>query len=410
MKKISVIGAGFAGLTVSLRLAQKGYAVDLYESSSRVGGLLGTDRTEHGIAEHAANALIRTERAEKLFQELGITPSYPLDSSKKRFIFRYTPRKWPLTFLETLFFISKFLPKFLFSKSSLKPRDQETLENWGRRNLGATATEYLLGPAMQGIYGNEISGLSSKLILSPLFSGRREKYKGLLTGPGGMQDLINKIELRLKELGVHIHTNSSVDLKNLQGVVIIATPANVAAQLLEDTHAELSAILTKIRMSSLMSSTLFFSKAQETYKGFGCLIPRGFGIKTMGILMNSYIFKDRDKTYNETWIMGGVKEEQLLEMSDEAILKLIAEERFQVLGAKQSLLEYRINRWNKALPYYDLHLEEAQKKMADLNLTLAIEADAKKIFLHGNYLSGIGLSKILERSDLLAAEIGRQHG
>lgn len=407
MKKVSVIGAGFAGLTVSLRLAQKGFSVDLYEKSSRVGGLLGTDRTEHGIAEHAANALIRTSRAEGLFKELGITPSLPLESSKKRFIFRSFPKKWPLTIAETIFFAGKFLPTFLFAKQNLKPREQETLETWGHRNLGASATTYLLGPAMQGIYGNEISGLSAKLILSPLFSEHREKYKGLLTGAGGMQDLIDKIELRLKELGVRIHTNTTIDLKNLQGVVILATPANVAAQLLADTHGEISGILSEIQMSSLASSTLFFNKAQDSYKGFGCLIPRGFGIKTLGILMNSYIFKDRDKTYNETWILGGVKEEALLDLPDESLLQLIADERFKVLAANEPLLEYRINRWKKALPYYDLKLETAQKELAASNASLAFEAASKKIFLHGNYLSGIGLSKILERSELLAAEIGQ---
>ncbi len=410
MKKVTVIGAGFAGLTVSLKLAKKGFSVDLYESSSRVGGLLGTDRTEYGIAERAANALIRTRRAEDLFAELGITPSYPLESSKKRFIFRYTPKKWPLTFFETLFFMGKFLPKFLFSRSTLKPQDQETLDSWGRRQLGGTATEYLLGPAMQGIYGNEISGLSSKLILSPLFSGRREKYKGLLTGPGGMQDLIDKLEGRLKELGVRIHTNTPVDLKTLSGIVVIATSANVAADLLQDSHQGLSSILRKIRMSSLMSSTLFFKNSQEKYKGFGCLIPRGFDIKTLGVLMNSYIFKDRDATYNETWIMGGVKEEQLLDLSDNDVLKLIAEERFKILGDKQALLEYRINRWNKALPYYDLNLETAQQEIAKANYNLGTQAGSQNIFLHGNYLSGIGLSKILERSELLAETIGQHHG
>jgi len=245
--------------------------------------------------------------------------------------------------------------------------------------------------------------LSSKLILSPLFSGRREKFKGLLTGPGGMQDVVDKLEARLQELGVQIHLNSSVNLSEVQGPIVIATPANVAASLLEKVQPEISSILQRIKMSSLMSSTLFFKGTQEVYKGFGCLIPRGFDIKTLGVLMNSYIFKDRDKTYNETWIMGGVKEEQLLKLSDTELLKLIAEERFKVLHTKEALLDYRINRWEKALPFYDLNLEAALKSLDAMN-------PSRQIFLHGNYLSGIGLSKILERSELLAEEIGLQHG
>ena len=119
--------------------------------------------------------------------------------------------------------------------------------------------------------------------------------------------------------------------------------------------------------------------------------------------MNSYIFQGRDKVYNETWIMGGVKESSLLDLEDTEILKLIAEERFKILGTKEGLLDYRINRWKNALPYYDLNLEKAQGEIRAF-------ATSDKIFLHGNYLYGIGLSKILEQSDILAEEIVRLHG
>ncbi|WP_295903830.1 protoporphyrinogen/coproporphyrinogen oxidase [uncultured Bdellovibrio sp.] len=403
MKKVSVIGAGFAGLTVALRLAQKGFEVDLYESSSRVGGLLGTDVTDYGIAERAANALICTEKAVGLFKELGITPVTPLQTSKKRFLFRETPRAWPLSFVETVGFLGRLLPRALGGKKNLKPRDNETLQTWGLRNIGPHATQYILGPAMQGIYGNEISGLSAGLILGPIFSKKKkDKYKGLLTGPYGMQDLVDHLLAKLKELNVNVRLNSSVDPKTLSGPLVVATSAQAAANLLKASHPDTSELLKRIRMSSLMSVTLFFSKPQTSYQGFGCLIPRGYGLKSLGVLMNSYIFKGRDKTYNETWILGGVEEEALLDLSDSEILTLIAEERHRILGHKESLLDYRINRWKNALPYYDLQLEETLRK-------LNREA-SKDLYLHGNYLGGIGLSKILERSDMLAEEIANQHG
>ncbi|MFM6929396.1 MAG: protoporphyrinogen/coproporphyrinogen oxidase [Bdellovibrio sp.] len=403
MKKVTVVGAGFAGLTVALRLAQKGFQVDLHEKSSRVGGLLGTDRTEFGISERAANALIRTERAENLFKELGLEASLPLESSKKRFIFRRKPKTMPLNPLELLVTAFRVVPRMLFMKSSLKPQAGETLQAWGLKKLGKAPTQFLLGPAMQGIYGNEISGLSASLILSPLFNKNRERYKGLLTGPGGMQDLVDHLETALRKAGVKIHLNSTIDLKDIQGPIVLATSANAAAALLENRASDISSILNKIEMSSLMSVTLFFKKAQTAYKGFGCLIPRGYDIKALGILMNSYIFKDRDKVYNETWILGGVKEADLLKHSDDHILKLIAEERLKVLGQQDTLLDFRINRWDHALPYYDLKLEAAQAELAKTDLP-------PDVFLHGNYLSGIGLSKILERSDRLSDKIAHTYG
>jgi oxygen-dependent protoporphyrinogen oxidase len=416
MKKVSVIGAGFAGLTLSLRLAQKGFTVELFEKEPRVGGLLGTDRTDYGISEKAANALIRTKESEDLFKELGIQPSYPLESSKKRFIFRDHPTRWPLKFTETLQFIFKFIPKFIFAKNKLRPKEFETLESWGQRHLGSAATDYILGPAMQGIYANEISGLSSKLILGGLFSRKKNKrYSGLLTGPGGMQDLIDQLESRLRQLGVQIHTSTTVELKDLEGPVVLATSATAAAALLEssieksienslaNTTAQTSKILKTIKMSSLISVTLFFKNEQKKYQGFGCLIPRKFHFKTLGILMNSYIFKDRNGTYNETWILGGVQEQSLLALSDLEIISLIQTERKKILNLDSEIHDHRINRWDHALPYYDLTLEKAQQ---DLNQLIP----NKKTYLHGNYLSGIGLSKILERSEFLSEEIAKHHG
>lgn len=406
MIKVSVIGAGFAGLTVALRLAQKGYAVDVYEKSPHVGGLLGTDTLDLGIAEKAANALIRTEKSEALFQELGLAQSLPLKSSSKRFLYREKPRSWPLNFQESKEAFLKLFPLIIKKQFfTLKPKPHETLKHWGENQLTPALTKYLLGPAMQGIYANQIDDLSASLILNPLFNRPKstKKYKGLLTGPGGMQDLINKLEHKCRDLGVNFHLNSQISIQDLKGsAIVIATSANAAHILTKDYAPTISQLLSQIKMSSLMSVTVFFEKFQTKFKGFGCLIPREMNIQTLGILMNSYIFKDRDKTYNETWIMGGYHNEQLLEKTDSQIIELIQKERQQVLQDSSKILSYRINRWSKALPYYDVDLEIILEKLSKENLP-------EGLYLHGNYLSGIGLSKILEKSDLIAAQIEKDY-
>lgn len=401
-QKVHVIGAGFAGLTISLRLAQKGFKVNLYERTSRVGGLLGTEMTEHGLAEHAANALIRTYKAEALFNELGLVSVLPLKESKKRFIFRHHPRRWPLSLIETLQAASKFLPAFLFNKKSLHPKRQETLQTWGQRHLGRAATQYLLGPAMQGIYASDADVLSSDLILGPAFrrKGKTGAYRGLLTGINGMQSLVDALEKKLKTLGVDIHCNASVNLATLQGPVVIATSGTAAAGLLEIHEPAMAKLLKRINTTSLISVKLFFKTAQSKYKGFGCLIPSSYKMKTLGVLMNTYIFPDRDKAYNETWILGGADAEELHETTDTDILKWIAEERFKILGTRDALLDYRLHRWKNALPLYDLELEKVLNELKSL--------PTSRFYLHGNYLGGIGLSKILDRSDELAEQLAQE--
>lgn len=410
MIKVSVIGAGFAGLTVALRLAQKGYKVEVFEKNDRVGGLLGTDKTSYGIAEKAANALIRTEKSEALFQELDLPQSLPLNSSNKRFLFRDRPRSWPLSFKESKDIFFKVVPKLIKKDfKSLAPRPHETLKDWGENKLTVPVTQYILGPAMQGIYANQIDDLSASLILNPLFQklGQKKgqkKYKGLLTGPGGMQDLVDKLEIQCKKLGVEFYLNSSPNLESFKGQpIVIATSARAAGALTAQIAPEISKLLSQIKMSSLMSVTVFFKSFQDKFKGFGCLIPRGENIKTLGILMNSYIFKDRDQTYNETWIMGGMHNAELLELSDVDVKNLITLERQKILGISTEILEVKINRWSEALPYYNVDLEMILEKLAEQTLP-------EGLFLHGNYLSGIGLSKILERSDLIAKEIESKYG
>jgi oxygen-dependent protoporphyrinogen oxidase len=183
---------------------------------------------------------------------------------------------------------------------------------------------------------------------------------------------------------------------------VIATSASSAAALLKNKSPQLFQVLKQIKMSSIMSVTLFFKNPPRNYQGFGCLIPRGFGIKALGVLMNSYIFADRSKTYNETWMLGGIREDSLLDLSDEQLIQLLKTERERVLGESEAPLSYHINRWKEALPYYDLELEKGINELA--------QHDSSPIYLHGNYLGGIGLTKILDRSEQLAERIASNHG
>jgi Protoporphyrinogen oxidase len=399
MKQVHIIGAGFAGLTLALRLAEKGADVHLYEKSNRVGGLLGTAQTEYGPAEQAANALLANEASVRLFNELGIEPLFPLKESRKRFIWRGKPTTWPLKFSETLRLITGIFSKILFDKKALKPLPTQTLRHWGEKHLGKGAVDYLLEPAMQGIYAAESKSLSSSLILGPMFQAKKKKksYKGMLTGPQGMQDLVDKLEERCRDKGVKIFLNSEISLEALKGqTVIIATSMRAASDIVAPRSKELSHLLSTLPTTSLLSAKLFFKESQEKYKGFGVLIPRKEGYKSLGVLFNSFIFAGRNKSYNETWILTGSHD--LFQSVDSEILKLIAEERFKLLGLKDALLDYRLDRWENALPLYGIELEQALQNISSLE-------KAAELRLHGNYLGGIGLSKILERSEALAKEI-----
>jgi oxygen-dependent protoporphyrinogen oxidase len=402
MKKINVVGAGFAGMTIALELAKKGFEVDVYDSAARVGGLLGTRKIGDGFAEQAANALIKTEDAVQLFADIDLKPTPTLKKSKARFIFRNRPKRWPLSFTESIDFFSKLTPRLVFSKKTLHPRKDETLQNWGLRNLGPAATQMILEPAMQGIYATPISQLSAELILSPLLNRKKKKtkYKGLLAAPNGMQDLVDALEKTLKQKGVRFHLQSQIGLKDLHGPVVVATSAKSAASLLADKSSLASDLLKQVKMNSLITATCFFKNPQKKYQGFGCLIPRKAEVYTLGILMNPYIFEGRDKVYNETWVLGGDKIDELMSMSEPQLQQLITNERYKILKDGEPIQSIAVTKWTQALPVYNIDLKHVQEQLPQI----------PDVFLHGNYLSGIGLSKILERSKTLAQEIQNKYG
>lgn len=407
MTTINIIGGGFAGLTLALQLAKKNFEVHIYEKQNRLGGLLGTHKTPFGPAEQAANGMISTPEAEELFSELQLTPVSPLKTARNRFIFDQRPKKWPLGRLDSLKLLSRVGLKYVRKgKTDFFPKSQQTLESWGLENVGSAATYKILEPAMQGIYANEVQDLSASLILNPLLKKQRQqrsKYKGQISGPNGMQDLIDALEKKLRDLGVKIHLNTELDLHTVNTPTVIATSLKAAQNLLQPVLPEVSEVFAQTEMSSLISVKLFFEQTPAKYQGFGVLIPRKQGLRTYGILRNSFIFAGRDQTYNETWILGGLRNEDLLKLNDQDLINLILEERKTVFKEEQTLLSHLIDRWPQALPVYNIELENALKNLKHIN-------HSAPLYLHGNYLGGLGLSKILERSINLANKLERVYG
>lgn len=49
---VTVVGGGLAGMIAALRLAERGFSVDLYEASHRLGGKAGADKNGADYDEH----------------------------------------------------------------------------------------------------------------------------------------------------------------------------------------------------------------------------------------------------------------------------------------------------------------------------------------------------------------------
>lgn len=403
--RVDIVGAGFSGLSLAHILSRKGYEVHVYEKSSRVGGMIYTHRTEHGLAENAANSIIATDKVIEFLKQIDASTVSSLKDSKKRYFYRKKITRWPLHIGETLLFIFKII-KIAFNKNAAIPKNNTTLQQWGQKHLGTAANDFLLQPAFQGIYAGKHEELSSKLILSKMFQ-KGGKYKGIISGLNGMFDIIEKSYEACLRQNVQFHFNSDYILTKenplLRHPTIIATSSQAAAEVLRYHPSQIAYLLEQINLRSLISATLFFNTKDEHKPGFGVLIPSLFAFATSGILKNYFIFPNRQKKYSETFILNASEHANLLNMTDTEILQHILRERSLLLNKKYSqkdIEHFHIQRWPKALAHYDLKLEKT--------LELLKEIELENIWLHGNYLGGIGLSKILERSHEIAHAIELQ--
>lgn len=398
MKKITVVGGGFSGLVTAYYLSREGFSVEIHEASSRLGGLLGSERTEQGLAESAANGFINSEDLNEIFQDLGLEALSPqAEYAKKRYIYRQGLKRWPLRFFESLALISKFLLKFLFAKKSLIPQARETIWNWGLRNLTRPATDYLLRPGLQGIYAGDIGRMSAELVLGPLFQGKKKKYKGTVSLKNGMEEFIKVLAKKLESQGVRIHLNSKYQLSSLAEPHVVAVSAAAAPSVVEKVAPSLAQSLRDIEVLSVLSVTVFLENPPQKIEGFGTLFPQDQGFQVLGVLSPTYIFANRGPGYSETWIFGGTHSPGMLKKSDEEILEVIQKERARIFNSPAKIGEARIYRRPQALPHYTLAHQEILKNLQT----------PKNLYLAGNYLGGIGLSRILSRSKELASEMKR---
>ena len=178
----------------------------------------------------------------------------------------------------------------------------------------------------------------------------------------GMGDLVNKLERRLEQrLGSRFRKGE--ELKDLPDAanLVLATPAYVAAQLLQSAAPDLAKELRSVRYTPLVSVTTFVERGafERPVNGVGVLMPACEDTKSLGILFNSSSFQfrvtDDTRLASFTVMMGGTACPRWLNAQDEEIQQAIKFELYEVLGIREPLATV-IHRWPCALPQYGIDL------------------------------------------------------
>jgi oxygen-dependent protoporphyrinogen oxidase len=171
--------------------------------------------------------------------------------------------------------------------------------------------------------------------------------------------------------------------------LIIATPAQAASALLRLADENLSRELGEIRYSSSVTVTLGYDEAvrRSLPPGFGFLVPRSEGRRMLAatFVHNKFPHRAPENRAIIRCFLGGARDEQILEQTDEQILSIVRGELKQMIGLAAEPLFTRVYKWKAAMAQYSVgHLERLER----------IEVLRKKLpglALAGNGFNGIGV-------------------
>jgi oxygen-dependent protoporphyrinogen oxidase len=459
MQRIAIIGGGISGLAAAFALEQRRQAgapleYAVYEASPRFGGVLLTEQVDGCVVEAGPDSFL-TEKpwAADLCRRIGLADQLTAsnDAARKTYILlrnRLVPLPDGLMFMVP----TKLMPALispLFSagakrrmarewfQSPCSSHGDETVASLIERHYGAEMVDRLADPLLAGVYGGQASQLSVRAVL-PRLAEMESKYgslgRGMLAArrnvkpsapqqpsiftslKGGMQQLADTVLRQLPPDNLHAKSLVEAIQRQDRGwvvsagyasdhvdAVIVATPAPAAARLLEMVSPKLVAELRGISYTSSVTVALGYEKAvcRALPPGFGFLVPRSEGRRMLATTFVHNKFPHRapqDRALLRCFF-GGSRDEPVLELSDEEILRLVREELRQILGLVAQPLFVRLYRWPAAMAQYTVGHLERLKRIEELRKPLP------GLALAGNGYRGIGVPDCIRSGEEAVAQI-----
>jgi protoporphyrinogen oxidase len=231
-QNIAIIGSGFLGLTLALRLAESGAKVTVFESAAEIGGLAGAWEIGDVVWDkHYHVTLLSDSRTRKIVSELGLENDFKWVETKTGF---YTDGK--LVSMSNALEFLKFPPLDLISKFRLgatifyasrvkdwKKLEKIPVEEWLTKLSGRRTFEKMWKPLLKAKLGEAYLETSAAFIwatIQRLYAARNSGLKKEMFGyvSGGYARVLEKFAEVLREKGVRVRLNSKVEkIEKLKG-------------------------------------------------------------------------------------------------------------------------------------------------------------------------------------------------
>jgi oxygen-dependent protoporphyrinogen oxidase len=451
---VLIVGAGISGLACACRLRKPGIDAHIVEASPRPGGVIRSERRDGFLLELGPQSFSGTPPLRSLCRDLGIENELvEAPHSAPRFLLingqlKAAPLSPPAFFASSLFSAkTKFrIVRDLLGRTT-PPYVDESVAAFTRRKFSAELLDKLVGPFVSGIYAGDPEKLSLRAAFPQLYESERSSgsvIRGMIRAvkskPGpkqhptlqsfrdGSETLIKALAANLGpalRYGVEVtaihqrgdemsqagNAQSSkafvVAVKTTSGAetiladrLVLAVPTHVAAKLLPP---EIAARFEEIEYAPLAAVSLGYRREDvgHSLEGFGFLIPRSEGLRTLGTVWNSSLFRNRapEGSVLLTSFIGGATDPQAVTLSAEEISAIVHREISQVLSIRNQPTFSNVEIYQRALPQYNLghtariaNLERESSALLNLKLV-------------GNYLRGPAVGACIEQALAVADEI-----
>ncbi len=381
--KVAIVGSGFLGLTLALRLSEKGHNVTVFESAPEIGGLasvwqigdLTWDRHYHVV-------LLSDSYTRKIIEEVGLKDEFEWVETKTGF---YTDGRL-VSMSNTIEFL-KFPPLDLISKLRLgatifyasrlknwKSLEKVTVEQWLTKLSGKKTFDKIWRPLLKAKLGEAYAETCAAFIwatIQRMYAARNSGLKKEMFGyvRGGYANVLRKFSEVLTEKGVDVRLSSPVGkIEEIEGKinltsreqseefdkVILTCPSNIAAKILPQLTSAEKERLNNIRYLGIICASVLTKKPISEYYVTNITDETPFtGVIELSALVDKKEFGGNSLIYLPRYL---APDHELFDKSDEEIKEhfLSSLEKMYSHFDRKDVLEFKISRVRQVFPLLTL--------------------------------------------------------
>jgi oxygen-dependent protoporphyrinogen oxidase len=429
---VAIVGGGIAGLAAAYELRRRGASVQVLEAGPRAGGVIATERFGDWVIDGGPDSmLVQKPAAVALCRELGLgdrlistlppRTAYVLRDGRLHPLAEGSFLGFPLRFgalaRSSLFTIGgrlRLACELLIPGN--RGDEDESIGAFVRRRFGEEAVDYLAEPLLAGIHAGDVERLSMRALFPRLLEAERQSgsvlraFRALhvtpspqgafVSLPGGTAELIEALVatmpgvVRTQSRVTDIRRAGTLIVESSIGrietrAVILAVPAYVAGSLLRRFDTALAAFCDAVPYASTATVVFGYRRDQVAHPmhGTGFVVPR---VERSSLLAGTWVTSKWPGRAPDGHVLlraflGGGRDPQRLEDSDEELIDAARTELVELLGITGEPLVTRLFRWTRQSPQYEVgHLQ----RVAAIDDHLA---SLPGVFLTGSGFRAIGI-------------------